>query len=142
LTEAIGQSQDKSLVDYVLQQTFPLPRSMATFTERGQDLAKDLRDGENPSTILYFSQAILQLRNDPGLLAEIRDLLKDTMCPIVLEKQCVQQQNEALSVFFVAGGHKILDNIEQRLGFRRLLKVYPSDFWLDFSKMPFEDARH
>src|SRR5262249_16838743 len=41
----ISQLNDSSLIDYSLQRSFPVSRSMATFSERGAELAQDIRDG-------------------------------------------------------------------------------------------------
>ena len=123
---------DSSLVDYALQKTFPLPRSMSTFADRGRGIARDIRDGNDPATVRRFYQSILKLRNQPDLLQEITEAVLPSISPVLVDSRFREQQREARSLFFFVGPEKLLADTKTRLHLPRLLRVYPSDFWIDF----------
>jgi Zn-dependent M16 (insulinase) family peptidase len=127
----IPQLHDEALIDYALRGTFSPPRSMLTFTERGRAIAKDIRDGNDPAKVRRFSQAILQLRGDPNLLAELTRAALDSMCPVLIRKECEQKQRQARSLFFFVGPDRLLADAENKLSIPKLLRLYPSDFWID-----------
>lgn len=133
IATTIPQLRDKSLIDYALQRTFPLPRSMSTFTERGRGIAKDIRDGNDPAQVRRFSQAILKLRAEPNLLSELTNAAMDSIAPVLIKKEFTQQQREARSLFFFVGPERLLADAENRLHMPKLLRLYPSDFWIDFA---------
>lgn len=133
IAEHISGLRDEFLIDYALQQTFSVPRSMSTFSERGKGLARDIRDGNDPETVRRFSQAVLQLRKDPNLLSELTHAVLDSISPVLVKEEFNSQQRKARSLFFFVGPERILSDTEKRLPVPRLLRLYPSDFWLDFS---------
>ena len=128
---ALPQSHDPHLIDYALQQTFPIPRSMATFSERGRGIAADIRDGNDPQTIRGFSQAVLELRKDPKLLSELHRTLLDSIGPVLVNQEFEKQQKEKRSLFFLVGPERLLSVAETGLHIS-LYRAYPSDFWIDF----------
>jgi Zn-dependent M16 (insulinase) family peptidase len=132
IVTTIPHFKDDSLIDYALEGTFSAPRSMLTFTERGREIAKDIRDGNDPALVRRFSQAILRLRSEPNLLSELTKTALDSMCPVLVMKECEQQQREARSLFFFVGPERLLADAENRLPIPKLLRLYPSDFWFDF----------
>jgi Zn-dependent M16 (insulinase) family peptidase len=140
IVTTIPQSQDDNLIDYALEGTFSPPRSMLTFTERGKAIAKDIRDGNDPEQVRQFSQAILRLRGEPNLLSELTKTALDSMCPVLVRRECEQQQREARSLFFVVGPERLLADTENRLPITKLLRLYPSDFWFDFWGPPTQGA--
>jgi hypothetical protein len=127
----IPQVQDDSLLDYALEGTFSAPRSMLTFSERGRAIANDIRDGNDPREVRQFSQAILKLRGEPDLRSELIQAAMQSVCPVLIMKGCAQQQREARSLFFFVGPERLLLDVENRLPIPRLLRLYPSDFWID-----------
>jgi Zn-dependent M16 (insulinase) family peptidase len=132
IATTIPQLQDEALIDYAMQGTFSPPRSMLTFTERGRAIAKDIRDGNDPAQTRRFSEAILKLRSEPNLLSELTKTAMDSMCPVLVRKGCARQQQEARSLFFFVGPERLLADAENRLPVPKLLRLYPSDFWVDF----------
>lgn len=134
IAAAIPQLHDESLIDYALQQTFPPPRSMATFTERGIGIATDIRDGNDPAQVRRFSEAILKLRADPNLLSELTSIVADSICPVLIKNECTSQQQQARSLFFFTGPEGLLADAEKRLGMPKMLRIYPSDFWIGNSR--------
>ncbi|MGB9122122.1 MAG: hypothetical protein WCE73_15985 [Candidatus Angelobacter sp.] len=132
IVTTIPQFEDDSLIDYALEGIFSPPRSMLTFTERGKAIAKDIRDGNDPAQVRRFSQAILRLRGEPNLLSELTKTALAAMCPVLIRQECEPQQREARSLFFFVGPERLLADAENRLPIPKLLRLYPSDFWLDF----------
>jgi hypothetical protein len=128
----IPQLRDPFMVDYALQRTFPVPRSMSTFAERGRGIANDIRDGNDPERIRKFSHAILKLRTEPNLLSELIAAATDSIAPVLVNPAFVRQQQKARSLFFFVAPEKALAEAENRLSMPELLRLYPSDFWIDF----------
>lgn len=126
----ISKLHDSSLIDYSLQQSFPVPRSMATFTERGSGLAHDVRDGETSAVVKQFSLALLDLRGDHNLLEEIAGGIQNSIGPVLVEDRFKEQQRRAKSVFFFVGPERLLADADRKLSMG-LLRLYPSDYWMD-----------
>lgn len=138
--QSLTALHDPLLVDYALQETFPLPRSMSTFTERGGGIARDLRDGNDPDKLRRFFEAILRLRTDPNLLSEITSASMDSVCPVLINRECLPQQRHSRSLFFFIGPERLLDDAEKKLAIPKLLRIYPSDFWIDNPADPKHEA--
>jgi len=133
IAQSIASLHDGFLIDYALQQTFSAPRSMSTFSERGRGLARDIRDGNEQEKVRQFSQAILRLRKDPALLSDLTHFALTAISPVLLQKEFKRQQAKARSLFFFVGPERILSEAEKRLPVPRLLRLYPSDFWIESS---------
>ena len=131
--EKIPSLRDEFLIDYALQQTFSVPRSMSTFSERGRGLAKDIVDGNEPEKVRRFSQAVLKLREGPNLLSELTQAGLDSISPVLIKEEFKSPQQKARSLFFFVGPERLLSDAEKRLPIPKLLRLYPSDFWIDFS---------
>ena len=129
--QTLSALRDPTLVDYALQETFPIPRSMATFTERGKGIASDIQDGIDPTVVRRFSQALLRLRGDPNLLSEITSNAMEAVCPVLIKTDCRAEQQESRSLFFFVGSERFLSDAERKLVLPKLLRAYPSDFWID-----------
>jgi hypothetical protein len=138
--QSLSALHDPSLVDYALQETFPLPRSMSTFTERGSGIARDIRDGNDPDKLRRFSEAILKLRADPNLLSEMTSTSMDAVCPVLINKECLPEQRHSRSLFFFIGPERLLADTEKKLALPQLLRIYPSDFWIDYPADPKREA--
>jgi len=132
IAEQIPGMHDESLLDYALQQTFSVPRSTSTLTERGKGLALDIRDGNEPAKVRRFSQSILKLRSDPNLLSELTRVELESISPLLIKEEFRSQQRAARSLFFFVGPERILSDVEKRLPVPKLLRLYPSDFWIEF----------
>src|SRR5262249_27895005 len=124
--------RDVSLVDYTLSYALSFSRATATFSERGRAAAQDIRDGNQPKKVRRFSEQILEMRRDPNLLAELTRNGLAAICGVLLRDDCRDQQLAERSVFLFAGSEQVLSDVEKRLSLPALLRLYPSDFWLDF----------
>jgi Zn-dependent M16 (insulinase) family peptidase len=121
---------DPFLIDYALRQTFSLPRSMLTFSQRGKALAQDIRDHNEPATIRHFSEAILKLRSDPDLLTELTAVGIVSIAPVLVGQEFVERQRSAKSILVFAGPERLLADAENRLQIPRLFRLWASDFWI------------
>jgi len=130
IAKRIPEIQDPRFLDYALRQPFSIPRSIYTFSIRGRLLAEDMRDGNTPQKVRRFSEAVLKLRHDPRLFSELTRAGLSSICGILLEPQCKDRQKAAHSIFFFVGSEKILSDAEKRLPVPKLLRLWPSDYWL------------
>jgi hypothetical protein len=131
LAAHLPELNDPFLVDYALRQTFSVPRSMSTFSQRGRAIALDIRDGNPPDKIRHFSEAILRLRQEPDLLSELIRKGLPSIGAVLLDEKYKDQQRAAKSLFFFAGPERVLSDIEHRLPIPKLLRLWPSDFWIE-----------
>lgn len=127
----IPSLRDPSLFDYVLQRSFPFPRSMATFADRGKNLAQDIYDGNEPAKIRRFSESILKLKDYPHLFSEVRKSGLPSIGPVLLKAEFRDLQQSDRSIFFLVGPERLLADAEKRLAISRLLRLYGSDFWME-----------
>lgn len=127
----IPRLHDPSLVDYALQKTFPLPRSMSSIADRGRGIARDIRDGNDPATVRRFYAGILKLRHEPDLLDAITQVALPSISPVLVNNRFIERQRGARSQFFFVGPDRLLADAEVRLHLPKLVRVYPSDFWID-----------
>ncbi|HKD78907.1 MAG TPA: hypothetical protein VKH81_04390 [Candidatus Angelobacter sp.] len=130
IADKIPSFRDPVLVDYALHQTFPVPRSLSSFSDRGKGLAKDIYDGNDPQAVARFSEAILRLRKDPDLLSEITHTGLPSVASVLLASKWQEQQRSSRSIFFFVGPERLLHEAEQNLPIPKLLRLYPSDFWI------------
>ncbi len=131
VASGISGLRDPQMVDYALRQTFSLPRSIFTFSERGRALAADIRDGNKPDKIRRFSEAILKLRRDPQLLSELIQAGLPSIGPVLVGEEHKEQQRSARSIFFFAGTENALSDTENRLAIPKLVRLWPSDYWIE-----------
>jgi hypothetical protein len=127
----ISDLHDPFLVEYSFRQSFPFPRTALTFSERGKALAWDIRDGNPPEKVRRFSEAIVHLRHDANLLSELTESAVASISGILLDKKYLQEQRTSRSIFFFVAPEKILSDIEHRLPIPKLLRLWPSDYWIE-----------
>src|SRR5947209_337547 len=130
VAEDTSNLNDSFILDYALRQTFSVPRTVYTPSVRGIAIAQDLRDGNDPHTIRKIGRAILKLRHDPSLFSELTRAAVPSICGILLESKCMEQQKSSHSIFFFVGSSKTLSDIGTHLSVPRLLRLSPSDYWL------------
>jgi hypothetical protein len=126
----IPDLHDPFLVDYAFRQTFSLPRSMLTFSQRGKALAQDIRDHNEPATIRHFAEAILKLRSDPNLLSKLTGGGISSIAPVLVGQEFLEPQRSAHSIFMFAGPETLLQDVENRMQIPKLFRVWASDFWI------------
>ncbi len=125
---------DPSLGAYAIAGAFAGTRSVAAFETRGEAMASDLADALSPEVITRFHRAILELRKEPNLGAELFRR-KDRVYATVLPGMGVKADQVPGAVYLVIGPEKQLSAWEEyiRQADRpddRLWRLYPRDFWL------------
>ena len=128
---SIPNLNSPSLIDYTLQKAFPLQRSMLAFADRGKNLAHDIYDGNEPIKVRRFSEAILKLRDEPGLMLEVTRFGLPSIGPVLLEPGFRNIQRSCRTIFLMVGPERILAEAEKELAMAKLLRLYPCDFWMD-----------
>jgi hypothetical protein len=124
---------DPSVVDYTLSYRFSFfSRAGLPFSERGKTIAQDIRDGNTPEKVKKFSEAILALRKDSNLFPELTYSGLSAACAVLLRDDCRKQQQAQGSQFFFQGSEQVLSDIERGLPISKLLRLYPSDFWINY----------
>jgi Zn-dependent M16 (insulinase) family peptidase len=131
MASQILESNDPRLIDYALSNSF-FYREMFSFSERGKAAAQDIRDGNEPEKVRRFYEEILKLRKDRNLLPDLVRNGVAAICGVLVRDDCQDQQRALRSSFFFVGSEEVLADVEKRLSMPRLLRLYASDFWLDF----------
>ncbi len=93
-------------------------------------MALDVRDGDDPVTVRRFSESVLQLSKDPKLSEELAAAGISSICGVMMKDDCKAEQQAGNSLFFFEGSEKVLSNAEQSVAVPKLLRVWPSDFWI------------
>jgi hypothetical protein len=130
---------DPGLVEYVIAQAFQQFRSASPYEVRGEQMAADLADRIGPDEVRRFREAILALRKDPNLTAELYKRMPQVYGSI-LPGYGVKAKDVRGGVFYVIGPEKQLTAYEQYLktvegAETRLHRIYPRDYW-----MPLKEA--
>ena len=55
------------------------------------------------------------------------------ICGVLVRDDCKEEQRAERSLFFFVGSEQVLSDVEKRASLPSLLRLYPSDFWIDFS---------
>jgi len=125
---------DAALTDYAIAGAFDGTRSASPYEERGESMANDLADGLTPGVISRFHQAILDLRKDADLGAELFRRM-NAVYGTVLPGMNVKAKDVEGGVYFVIGPEPQLAAWEEYLKKAdapdaRVFRLYPRDFWM------------
>jgi hypothetical protein len=125
---------DPALAEYAIAGAFAGTRSVSAYETRGEEMAADLADGLTPAVVTRFHRAILDLRKEPNLGAELFRR-KDRVNATVLPGMGVKADEVSGGVYLVIGPEKQLSAWEEYLKKAdrpddRLWRLYPRDFWL------------
>jgi Zn-dependent M16 (insulinase) family peptidase len=123
--------QDPTLTDYSLAQFFSFSRETLTTAERGEYMARDLRDGNEPEKVRQLSEAILKLRQEPDLLHQLTSAGVSSICGVLIRDECKKEQEAQNSLFFFVGTDQALSGAEKQIPVPDMRRIYPSDFWLN-----------
>jgi Zn-dependent M16 (insulinase) family peptidase len=134
INELKKSPHDPGLVEYSIAQAFGEFRSGSPYEVRGESMAADLADGLTPETVRNFRQAILNLRREPNLAAELYKRM-DQVYATVLPGYGGKGSDVQGAVYFVIGPEKQLSAYEQYLrtaegANAKLYRLYPRDFWI------------
>ncbi|MGD0049218.1 MAG: hypothetical protein ABSE42_19645 [Bryobacteraceae bacterium] len=125
---------DAALTDYAIAGAFDGTRSAEPYEERGEAMANDLADGLTPAAISRFHQAILDLRKDTDLGAELFRRM-NAVYGKVLPGMNVKAKDVEGGVYFVIGPEPQLAAWQEYLKKAdtpdaRVFRLYPRDFWM------------
>lgn len=128
-----GGRPDPALNEYVIAQAFAETRASQTAEARAEGIAADLADGQPPSQVRRFREAVLALRRDPRLTAQLY-ARKDRVYARLLPGYDANGLDPA-GTFFVIGPDRQLDAWERYLQERsgagaKLQRLYGRDFWM------------
>ena len=126
--------RDPSYVDYSIAQAFGDFRAASRYEARGEAIAADLADGLTPQAVAAFRKGILSLRDDPSLVGDVFDRMKDVYDD-VLPGYGVRSSEVMNGVFFTIGPERQLSLYEDYLKSidgddAELQRLYPRDFWM------------
>ncbi len=129
-----SQPDEKILGEYTIAQAFGEFRSASTYESRGEAIAADLADGQTPEVVKTFRRALLDLRKEPSLGAELLKR-KDDVYSRVLPGYNGHARNVEGSLFMVIGPEKQMALYEDYLkstegADTKLYRLYPRDFWI------------
>ncbi|MDQ3804897.1 MAG: hypothetical protein M3416_13835 [Acidobacteriota bacterium] len=136
---------DPGLVEYAVAVAFSEFRSASPYEVRGEAMAADIADGLTPDAVRRFRQAILDLRRQPNLSAELFKRMGDVYARI-LPGYSTRARDVRGGVFYVIGPEKQLTAYEQYLKTvegqdARLYRIYPRDYWMTFKPAEAEGQR-
>ncbi len=121
------------LLDYSVAQVFGLSRAPNQYEDRGESMAADLADGYTPDVVRAYNQKVLEVRQRPGLLQELTDLMPSTYGPVLIGYGKPLAQSDDGS-FFLIGPEtqfKLLqDYITSTESPQPVYRLYARDFWL------------
>jgi hypothetical protein len=125
---------DTALMDYVVSLAVGSFRSADDYETRGEMMASDFADGYTPQTVKTFRQAILKLREQPGIIRKIYGY-KDVVYESILPGYGKSLKEVKGGNYFVIGPEKQMQAYETYLKSvegtaTQLYRVYPSDFWM------------
>jgi Zn-dependent M16 (insulinase) family peptidase len=131
---------DPGLVEYAVAGAFGQFRSASSYEVRGEAMAADIADGVTPDVVRRFRQAVLNLRNSPGLSAELFKRMPKVYASI-LPGFGTRAADVEGGIFYVIGPEKQLEAYEAYLktiegAGARLFRVYPRDYWLRATLAP------
>jgi len=143
----VPQTDNANLTEYAVAQAFD-SREANSYEERARAVAADLADGVSPARVRAFRQALLRVRNEPNLYAELRPLLEPVWAsvlpglapnpganPTLPSNETSNVAEQDRTVLVVIAPPKQLDLYEAYLRrdvslSTRLVRLYPRDFWL------------
>ncbi len=125
---------DEGLIDYAIAQAFSSGRAGSTYEDRASSMASDLADGLTPDKVKKFRQALLDLKNDPGLFEKLAARML-RVYGTVLPGLNPNGGEVAGSSYLAVGPETQLAPFDEYLKSVEgddiaLYRVYPRDFWI------------
>jgi Zn-dependent M16 (insulinase) family peptidase len=124
--------RDPGMTEYVISGAFRDSYAADPYEVRAKSMADDLADGITPEVVKRFRQAILQLRKEPDLAAELFKRVDQVYGPIV-PGFGVKAKEVSGAVYYLIGNEKqfqSLDGDVQNREDEHVYKLYPRDYWL------------
>jgi Zn-dependent M16 (insulinase) family peptidase len=124
--------RDPKLVEYVIAMAFQESNASGSYEARAEAMANDLADGITPAKVRQFREAILSLRQDPGVGDQIFQRV-DKVYGRLLPGYGPKAKETAGAVYYVIGNDKQFRAMDADVQVREdehVYKLYPRDYWL------------
>ncbi len=126
-------TDDPTLTDYAVAQTFGYSRAPSRYESRGISMARDLADGLTPEHVSRFRQKALELRNRPGLYEELKSRMPQAYGPVLIGYGQPLAESRDGS-FFIIGPETQFETLENYIAReetpQKVHRLYPRDWWL------------
>ena len=124
--------RDPKLAEYTIAMAFQESNASGSYEARAETMATDLADGVTPEKVRTFRQAILSLRRDPNLPAEIFQRV-DKVYGKLMPGYGPKAKDVPGAVYYIIGNDKqfsAMDTDVQTREDEHVYKLYPRDYWL------------
>jgi hypothetical protein len=124
--------RDPKLLEYVIAMAFQESNASGGYEARAEAMANDLADGVTPAKVKQFREAILALRQDPGVADQIFQRV-DKVYGRLLPGYGPKARETPGAVYYVIGNDKQFRAMDADVQVREdehFYKLYPRDYWL------------
>jgi Zn-dependent M16 (insulinase) family peptidase len=124
--------RDPKLVEYVIAMAFQESNAAGSYEGRAEAIANDLADGITPAKVRQFRQAILALRQVPGVADQIFQRV-DKVYGRLLPGYGPKAKDNPGAVYYIIGNDKQFRAMDADVQVREdehVYKLYPRDYWL------------
>ncbi len=124
--------RDPNLVEYVIAMAFQESNASAGYEARAEAIANDLADGITPAKVRRFREAILALRQEPGVADQIFQRADKVYGKLMPGYGPKAKENPG-AVYYVIGNDKQFRAMDADVQVREdehVYKLYPRDYWL------------
>jgi Zn-dependent M16 (insulinase) family peptidase len=124
--------RDPKLVEYVIAMAFQESNASGSYEARAEAVANDLADGITPAKVRQFREAMLALRQSPGVADQIFQRM-DKVYGQQLPGYGPKARENPAAVYYIIGNDKQFRAIDADVQVREdehVYKLYPRDYWL------------
>lgn len=124
--------RDPKLVEYVIAMAFQESDAAEGYETRAEGMANLLADGITPEKVRRFREAILALRNEPGIARQIFSRV-DKIYGEIMPGYGPKAKETAGTVYYIIGNDKqfrAMDADVQNREDAHVYKLYPRDYWM------------
>ena len=128
--------RDPKLVEYVIALAFQESNAAGSYEARAEAIANDLADGVTPAKVRQFREAMLALRQSPGVADQIfqrMDKVYGQQLPGYGPKAKETFGATPGAVYYIIGNDKQFRAMDADVQIREdehVYKLYPRDYWL------------
>jgi Zn-dependent M16 (insulinase) family peptidase len=124
--------RDPKLVEYVTAMAFQESNASGSYEARAEAIANDLADSITPAKVRQFREAILRLRQEPGVADRIFQRV-NKVYGRMLPGYAPKARDVPDAVYYIIGNDKQFSAMDADVQVRedeRVYKLYPRDYWL------------
>jgi Zn-dependent M16 (insulinase) family peptidase len=124
---------DERLLEYSVAQAFGQSRAAGRYEQRGEAMAGDLADGWGPDKVRAYRETILQARERPDLLDELKKRMPHAYGQVLIGYGPPLAESEG-GAFFLIGPEPQFASLEEYIasaeGPQTVYRLYPRDYWI------------